>query len=411
MRLPPFPAAPLLLLLAAACGGDASSGALATRADSAGVQIVTSAEPSWRSGDGWRIEPTPTLDIGPTVDDDPNYDLFQVRGARLLPGGDLVVLVAGHRQLRIFDSQGAWVRTIGRDGDGPGELRSAGGLQVAGDTIFVADNQLSRITAFSTTGEALTSWPYPTTEANGRLFPGDRMADGSWLGWAGLRFDASGSIPGGTTRNPVLYFRIPADLAQAPESILTTPGTEQSIKVSNGEGGAITGISVWTPPLGRGAPVTAVTGRLIWGDNTFPEVRVHGMDGAPQMLLRWGAPAIPVDAALIERIKAAALLRAGEDPRARERVESQYSIPSPAPEVPYFSAINLDVEGNFWVREYQVIPSDSVRFQVFHADGQWLGSLALAARHTVQQFASDRLVTTWQDADDIEHVRVYRIVK
>lgn len=402
---------PLAALALIACGGDATAGALATRADSAGVQIVTSAEPSWRSGEGWRIEPTPILDLGPTVEDDPNYDLFQVRGARLLPGGNLVVLVAGHRQMRIFDSQGAWVRTIGRDGDGPGELRSAGGLQVGGDTIFVADNQLSRITAFDTTGTVLTSWPYPTTEEFGRLFPGDRMADGSWLAWAGLRLDASGEIPSGTTRNPVMYFRVPADPAQTPDSILTTPGTEQSIKVLNDASGAVSAISVWTPPLGRGAPVTAAAGHVVWGDNSFPEVRVHDTNGTLRMLLRWRAPAIPVDAALIARIKAAALLLAGENPRARDRVESQYSIPSPASEVPYFSAINLDPDGNFWVREYQVIPTDSVRFQVFHADGQWLGSLALSARHTVQQFASDRLVTTWLDADDVEHLRVYRLVK
>ena len=104
-----------------ACGGSAAAGVLATRADSAGIQVVTNSGPAWPVGGGWQIQPEPILQISAREDDDPHYDLFSVRGARFLPTGEILVLVAGHRELRIYGADGTWVRTIGRDGDRPGK--------------------------------------------------------------------------------------------------------------------------------------------------------------------------------------------------------------------------------------------------------------------------------------------------
>src|SRR5690606_1043772 len=54
-----------LLVPLTACGGSAAAGALATRADSAGITIVTNTDASWREGDGWQIDAEPRLEIGP----------------------------------------------------------------------------------------------------------------------------------------------------------------------------------------------------------------------------------------------------------------------------------------------------------------------------------------------------------
>ena len=60
MRYLPLPA----LILLTACGGNATAGVLATRADSAGITVVTNAGQSWRDGDGWQIDPDPILTVG-----------------------------------------------------------------------------------------------------------------------------------------------------------------------------------------------------------------------------------------------------------------------------------------------------------------------------------------------------------
>ena len=323
----------------------------------------------------------------------------------------ILVLVAGHRELRIYGADGTWVRTIGRDGDGPGEMRSPGGVFVSGDSIFVIDNQLSRVTAISTHGDPLGVWAFPTLEAIGRIQPGQRLDDGRWIGWGGIRF-ANGEMPAtGLSRQPVTYWLFPAHLPPVADTILTTPGTEQHLNINTGADGQVVSATVHMPPLARSAPMAADQDRFIWGDNAHRELRVTTLSGALTTILRWDAPVIPVDEPLVARMKVAALARIGDNERARDRIAALYAIPSPAPEVPYFSGIHLDPNGAIWVREYQLTTSDSVRFRIFQRDGQFLGSLALPVRTTVHDIGRDQILTVWQDDDDLEHVRVYRIAK
>ena len=398
------------MLLVAACGGDAAAGALATRADSAGVEIVTNTVASWRDGGGWQIDATPALEIGPRPDDDPHYDFLRVSAGTVLPSGEIAVLVSSSREIRFFSPAGEWLRSAGRDGEGPGEMRGPAGLSHASDTLFVSDMQLSRLNAFSTSGAFLTSWPYLITEASGRILPGQRLSDGSWIGSAGLTF-GGGSLPAeGLSRRPVGYYRLAADLSAILDTVVETPGSEMVLNVSGGGGPAQARmIFIAPPPLGRSAPVTAGGDRLIWGDNASPELRIHAPDGTLKQILRWEAPPIPVDAALIERIKQEALSRSDGSDRARESIESRYGVPSPAPVVPWLNGIHLDSEGAIWVREYAPLVADSVRFRIFHTDGQLLGLRTLPPRTTVLEIGREHLLAMWQDDDDLEYLRVYRL--
>jgi hypothetical protein len=47
--------------------------------------------------------------------------------------GNLCVVDYKNRNLKIFDGEGRWLRTLGREGEGPGELRDARGLVLADD--------------------------------------------------------------------------------------------------------------------------------------------------------------------------------------------------------------------------------------------------------------------------------------
>ncbi|HSN85951.1 MAG TPA: hypothetical protein VL025_04290, partial [Thermoanaerobaculia bacterium] len=241
------------------------------------------------------------------------------------------------------------------------------------------------------------------------VIPSFRLADGSWIGSAGISFGGSGLPVSGLSRRPVGYYRLAADLSAVLDTVAETPGSEQLVNVMTADGGAIRGISISPPPLGRSAPVVAGGDLLVWGDNASPEFRLHAPDGTLRSLVRWTAPAIPVDGALIGRMKQAALDRSDGSEQARERIETQYAVPSPAPVVPWFGGIHLDSEGAIWLREYPVLQTDSVRFRIFQPDGQLLGQLALGPRHTVLDIGREHLLTVWQDDDDLEHVRLYRL--
>lgn len=61
--------------------------------------------------------------------------------------------------VHVFDASGRHVRTIGREGEGPGEFRRLGGLQTLGDTLVVVDGGNGRLQLLSLNGEPLATRP------------------------------------------------------------------------------------------------------------------------------------------------------------------------------------------------------------------------------------------------------------
>jgi hypothetical protein len=63
------------------------------------------------------------------------------------------------QDIRVFDADGRHVRTIGRRGSGPGELRNAEGITIAGDsTLWVRDAANGRFSLLSAEGAPLHEW-------------------------------------------------------------------------------------------------------------------------------------------------------------------------------------------------------------------------------------------------------------
>lgn len=116
-------ALPLVLFLAA-CSSESREVPSATVQDSAGIRMVENVVPG---GDVpvYGTVGEPDLEIG-VVEGDPVYVFSFVADARTLPNGDVVVVDGGfqgtEQELRIFDSGGRHLRTIGRRGKGPGEF-------------------------------------------------------------------------------------------------------------------------------------------------------------------------------------------------------------------------------------------------------------------------------------------------
>lgn len=127
-----------------------------TITDSAGVQIVTNPEEGlWPSGAGWTVREE--LRIG-TVEGEAEYQFGEI--GYLAPGSDgtIFVLDTQGQRVRVYSPSGEYLRTMGRPGNGPGEL----GVLVAGqafvllgpgDTVLVPDNANQRVSRWTATGE------------------------------------------------------------------------------------------------------------------------------------------------------------------------------------------------------------------------------------------------------------------
>lgn len=66
----------------------------------------------------------------------------------------------GGSGIKIFDHDGTFMREIGREGDGPGEFRSIGGLDVIDGRIVVLDLTKGAVVILSSAGEYITQHPY-----------------------------------------------------------------------------------------------------------------------------------------------------------------------------------------------------------------------------------------------------------
>ncbi len=121
--------APLLLLGALGCSGpgaDEASDPVATSpSTSSSVPVLT-------------ISDAPSFEIGDMVGDGGQALAF-VEDVLPLENGELAILDSGADQVLIFDSSGERVRTMGREGDGPGEFRDPARMMLEGDSLFIFD--------------------------------------------------------------------------------------------------------------------------------------------------------------------------------------------------------------------------------------------------------------------------------
>jgi hypothetical protein len=84
--------------------------------------------------------------------------------------------------VRVFDRNGRRLHDLGRFGSGPGEFRSVHPVTLAGDSIWVADSRLGRLTKLHVDGTLLetVTWPGQSGPSGGIIIPARRLADGSF---------------------------------------------------------------------------------------------------------------------------------------------------------------------------------------------------------------------------------------
>ena len=72
--------------------------------------------------------------------------------------GNIYVKDARRAAVRVFDANGRYVTTVGKRGEGPGELREVYGMHVDGDDrVIVADRMSRRLTIFTDMGESFAT--------------------------------------------------------------------------------------------------------------------------------------------------------------------------------------------------------------------------------------------------------------
>lgn len=181
-RLRPCRIGAVLAVLAglSACedGGDGPGVATAvevTVIDSAGVQLVhSSLDPAAPPAIPIREE----LRIGSVEGPGPTQ-FHLIRRVATGPDGELFVALLGSNEIRVFGPDGAYRRTMGRQGEGPGEFGGLATVHLRGDTLVALDLRLYRTATFLTDGRLLSTAPVPRRES-GFVTPLAPFGDG-WI--------------------------------------------------------------------------------------------------------------------------------------------------------------------------------------------------------------------------------------
>ena len=372
--------------------------------DSAGIRIVENVAPMWNANDAWRLETRPVVDIG-AEEGDPDYELYQVVGALRLNNGCIVIANAGTSQLRFYDAAGRYVRAAGGKGGGPGEflwIRWLG--RTVGDTLLVYDGQNAlRISVFDSSGELVRTLRLQPVEGRKPAHPIGAFADGSLL--IGTSYPTTRQPKPTPVRFPVRFFRYISS-GRVADTVLTLHSEElflQSVPAQVG------GLAYWNLAFGRRMSVRLARERVYTGDGTTYEVRVYSSKGVLERLIRVLQPRLPVEAKDIEQYKLRQLENArGPFASLAERLLNEMPFPD---SMPAFAGLEVDPVGNLWVEEYRRPGDDLPRWTIFDPTGTMLGTIALPERFALFQVGSDFVLGKWQDELDVEHVRLYELIK
>ncbi len=142
-------------LFSAACGGS-PAGSWTGTVDTleSGIVVVTNPKTGiWKPGDEWTV----TLDTQIGRADGEGPDLFgNITDFTVDPQGRFWIFDGQAQELRVFDADGQFVRTIGRKGEGPGEFAQVTGFDWSPrGELWMVDPGNSRIAIYDTAGTLL----------------------------------------------------------------------------------------------------------------------------------------------------------------------------------------------------------------------------------------------------------------
>lgn len=311
-------------------------------------------------------------------------------------GGDIYVADFQARTIERFDATGRHVATIGQQGRGPGELEAIAALAVSGDSLFVWDPVIWRITAFDPAGTLLSTRRVEPRGQSGWPTRAMRANDGTWLYLdqeiAGLDQDGV-EVEDDIIRANARLVRWSVD-ADAWTDVAVFPGTQAALMRSEtGEP------SLTTAPFPRGPLWTVDRAGGYWYADNGAYV-VTRFTAAGDTL---GRIVVGLEGATLTDADRRAFLTA--DGRL-EASDPQAAIRSALP-MPERRPVLVDLltsrEGDLWVGVDAGVP-DSVEWHAFGADRRMRFRLRLPATAELKYVSGDTALVVTRSALDVQDV-------
>ncbi len=417
-----------LLLIGASVGCQrmgVDEGSRTTYADSAGVRLVQNLVAAVQTV---RIGIQEDLRIG-SVDGPPETLLYLVRGMALGPDEEIYVGLSRPSEVRVFSRDGTYLRTIGRQGQGPGEYSDVNALFVSGESLVVLDLRAGRVTVTTLDGQLLRTAPIPREEG-GSFSPLASFDDG-WLvllpnvfripahGVLGERLTRIVSIS--NSRDPIGALEIAQGAADGRYPVLEVSGGRM---IGMDMNGVLTGQTpLWEPSERWG---TDRSGHTFVTANDEYRVDVFDAGGTLVRRIRRTHEVVPITSETKSRLleavvthydSAAAQTEFGTDPADTYRF--LLSVPT-STSLPALGRLEVAGDGAFIVERPDMV-DDPVALQwtrlgpqpthwdVFTPDGAYAGTVTLPANFTPHLFLGVSVLGVMRDDLGVEYVVRYQL--
>ena len=398
-----------LALLTVGCEASPDAGVAggAQTEDSAGVVIVRNARPTSDSRLEWQVGSEPVVSIG-AVEGREDFQLHRVDDGLKLADGRIVVANGGSHQLFVFDEDGSYLTSWGQRGEGPGDFGGAFGSDGLGSPQFFwiepwAGDSLAICHGTYSGGSHLVAL-WDDQGNHGRTVDLAR-SDGIAVCRDVLQ---NGAILASRSASPLFTPPDPAEadgLVRADHEFYVVPADGSSSVSLGPHGGNET---FWhlkgeTPFVLLDPPFTKTLVWAAWRDLVIVsptdhyEIRAYRNDGSLARIIRREHDARSPTQADLDEYRSAQT-----SPR-----EALDALPLPT-SFPAFSAIEVDLLGNLWVREYN-LPEDGDRalWTVFDPDGVALGFVETPPQLVIHEIGEDYIMGKVTDELGVEYVQVW----
>ncbi|HEX6313883.1 MAG TPA: 6-bladed beta-propeller [Gemmatimonadaceae bacterium] len=360
---------------------------------------MVSVSPEWRESAGWTIDPTPAVEIGVDDGEEP-YMFSRVFDALRLPDGRILVGNSSTSEIRVFDREGKFLKSVGRKGNGPGEFGELSAVRFwrLSDGSFLGyDNGNLRVHFYDSSFAYQRTVRIESTRDGLRAFLQGVFADGSWQMLAlvpELRNE-----PGTYLRSAQQFVRFHPD--GTPDTTLRrVEGRTRFVH----QFGSITHF----PFVPFTAEPLAAAGQHLWVvSGGGSEVEQRNLQGDLLRITRLLRD-IPRTADVYPRYVESSL--ATMDSARRAQYEHFYGLNHPLPEhIPAYQAMLLDATSHVWLERYR-LPGDTMpRWDVIAPNGRWLGTVSVPSRLRVMQVGADYVLGRHLDSLGVERIRVHAL--